>query len=261
MRTLNCSNLSMRSGSTSCMTLETFEILVCTSGMLTLLECGSREMTCSPGTSESMYCLESEGIGILGLSQESVRVVGAHARLHSGIIGSFGRHWRQVSTGDARSDSSDLFLEGLHCVRNKAEMWGKHLEVVNHYFNGHHSTRATSRDQVLFLFHFIVHAHFKSWACCHPYVRPTQINFSIKHPVWWWLSCSDTYIILGFCFNAHPPRHDPSTTCQDLASITQSELMRQVNDNSKNGECTSYRPVTYTTIHVVSSLCTWGIIS
>ena len=43
--------------------------------------------------------------------------------------------------------------------------------------------------------------------------------------------------------------------CQDLASITQSELMRQVNDNSKNGECTSYRPATYTTIHVVPSLC------
>ena len=48
--------------------------------------------------------------------------------------------------------------------------------------------------------------------------------------------------------------------CQDLASITQSELMRQVNDNSKNGECTLYRPATYTTIHVVSSLCTWGMI-
>ena len=44
--------------------------------------------------------------------------------------------------------------------------------------------------------------------------------------------------------------------CQDLTSITQSELMRQVNDNSKNGECTLYRPATYTMIHVVSSLCT-----
>ena len=44
--------------------------------------------------------------------------------------------------------------------------------------------------------------------------------------------------------------------CQDLTSITQSELMRQVNDNSKNGECTLYKPATYTTIHVVSSLCT-----
>ena len=49
--------------------------------------------------------------------------------------------------------------------------------------------------------------------------------------------------------------------CQDLTSITQSELMRQVNDNSKNGVCTLYRPATYTTIHVVASLCTWGMIS
>ena len=44
--------------------------------------------------------------------------------------------------------------------------------------------------------------------------------------------------------------------CQDLTSITQSELMRQVNDNSKNGEYTPYRPATYTMIHVVPSLCT-----
>ena len=44
--------------------------------------------------------------------------------------------------------------------------------------------------------------------------------------------------------------------CQDLTSITQSELMRQVNDNSKNGECISYRPATHTTIHAVTSLCT-----
>ena len=44
--------------------------------------------------------------------------------------------------------------------------------------------------------------------------------------------------------------------CQDLASITQSKLMRQVNDNSKNGECTLYRPATYTMIHAVTLLCT-----
>ena len=36
-----------------------------------------------------VVCLES--VGVLGLSQESVRVVGNHAGLRGGNVGSFGR--------------------------------------------------------------------------------------------------------------------------------------------------------------------------
>ena len=61
-----------------------------------------------------------------------------------------------------------------------------------------------------------------------------------------------TYIMCNY----EPRSRGSVNSCQDLASITQSELMRQVNDNSKNGECTLYRPATYTMIHVVTSLCT-----
>ena len=86
---------------------------------------------------------------------------------------------------------------------------------------------------------------------------PVQLWPLHSTTVWawgWWVN---------FCGASITSLWGPGTcrTCQDLASITQSELMRQVNDNSKNGEYTLYRPATYTMIHAVTSLCTWGMIS
>ena len=127
MRILNRSNFFMSSGLTSSIKWAISDAFVCAVGTLGSVECGSRDDLLTGRIRISVVCLGSGGIRVLGLSQESVRVVGDHARLRGGDVGSLGRRWRRVSTCDVGSEGSEflgLSQESVRVVGDHARLRG-----------------------------------------------------------------------------------------------------------------------------------------